>query len=102
MAAETGPVTGLTSWYNPGYTLRMKTAVSIPDRLFGRAERVKRRLRISRSEVYQRAIEAFVNNQEDQSVTERLNKVYGAGSEENRLDSLLDRLQCASISREDW
>ena len=33
--------------YNPGYTQRMKTAISIPDRIFEAADELARRLGLS-------------------------------------------------------
>src|SRR5277367_3591540 len=41
--------------YNSGYTVDMKTAVSLPDELFRRAEAIAHRLRVSRSQLYSRA-----------------------------------------------
>ena len=47
---------GRYSWvkrigYNPGYTVSMKTAVSVPDDLFRLADAAARRLRVSRSQL---------------------------------------------------
>jgi metal-responsive CopG/Arc/MetJ family transcriptional regulator len=42
----------------------MKTAVSLPDDLFRQADAAARRLRVSRSELYSKAIEEFLQNQE--------------------------------------
>lgn len=60
----------------------MKVAVSIPDPLFQEAERVSRRLRLPRSRVYARALEAFVRQHSTDDLTARLDKVVGeAGAE---------------------
>lgn len=50
----------------------MKTAVSLPDPLFRRAERVARQRKLSRSALYQRAIEAYLSANEG-DVTEQIN-----------------------------
>ena len=63
----------------------MKTAVSIPDRLFERAEALARRLGKSRSEVYREALAEYVARREPDAVTIALDKVVediGAGVDE--------------------
>jgi metal-responsive CopG/Arc/MetJ family transcriptional regulator len=51
----------------------MKVAVSIPDPLFDEAERVSQRLRIPRSQLYARALQAFVLRHSGEQVTARMN-----------------------------
>lgn len=53
----------------------MKVAVSIPDPLFHEAESVSRRLRLPRSRVYARALEAFVRQHSKEDLTAKLDKV---------------------------
>ena len=80
----------------------MKTAISIPDSLFEATERLAKRMGISRSELFQRAVQAFLREHEDEGVTEALDQVYGPGSEEAGLDPLLEQLQLASLSPDEW
>jgi metal-responsive CopG/Arc/MetJ family transcriptional regulator len=80
----------------------MKTAVSLPDSLYRAANRLARRLGISRSEVFQRAVDAFVHAHEDAGVTDALNAIYEEGKETGRLDAVFERLQAASLPRDDW
>jgi len=54
----------------------VKVAVSIPDPVFQAADRAAKRMRIPRSQLYARAIEAFVGSQSDGDVTARLDEVY--------------------------
>lgn len=51
----------------------MKTAVSIPNDLFEEAERLARRKRMSRSEIYKLALKDYVARHVDDSVTEAMN-----------------------------
>jgi hypothetical protein len=44
----------------PGFPAGMKTAISIPDDVFADAERLARRLKKSRSELYSRAIREYI------------------------------------------
>jgi metal-responsive CopG/Arc/MetJ family transcriptional regulator len=78
----------------------MKTAISIPDDLFEEAESVAKRLGLSRSEMFARAVRAFVQRNRGQGVTDRLNRVYSA--ECSKLDPSITHMQTASIPREEW
>lgn len=79
----------------------MKTAISIPDELYQAADRMAKRLGLSRSELYQRALAKYLESHSDLAVTERLNAVYG-GEDSGSVDPVLDALQRASIVREKW
>jgi len=80
----------------------MKTAVSIPDSLFDAAEDLAKRLGISRSELFQRAMRSFLREHRNDGITEALNSVYADRDERLGLDPVLEYLQGASISREEW
>ncbi len=62
----------------------MKTAVSIPTPLFQKAERRRRKLGVSRSELYATALERLLSEEPDADVTKALERVYAA--EESGLD----------------
>jgi metal-responsive CopG/Arc/MetJ family transcriptional regulator len=53
----------------------MKTAVSLPDNVFASAERLAKRLKISRSQLYGRAIGEYVARHAPDAVTEALDRV---------------------------
>ena len=80
----------------------MKTAISLPDPLFQAAELLATRMGISRSELFQRAVHAFLREHKYEGVTESLNKVYGCGSGEARLDPFLEQLQLGSLLKDEW
>jgi metal-responsive CopG/Arc/MetJ family transcriptional regulator len=77
----------------------MKTAISIPDELFAEADRVAKRLRVSRSELYAKAVDAYVRKLRDAEVTERLNLVYAG--RDSRIDPVLAKLQERAIAGDD-
>ena len=52
--------------------MRMKTAVSIPDPVFRSADELAARLRISRSELYSRALAAMVDEHRESLITRAL------------------------------
>ncbi len=78
----------------------MKTAISIPDPLFKEAERLTKRLRIPRSRLYAKALEAFIQSQKSKGIREALDEVYRR--EPSELDPAIARMQSAAIGREDW
>ena len=60
----------------------MKTAISIPDPLFREAERLTKRLRIPRSQLYALALEEYLQRQRSKGIKEALDAVYGRESSE--------------------
>ncbi len=56
----------------PGYTRRVKTAISIPDETFQRAERKAAELRMSRSQFITRAIRRYLTELEGDALTSRI------------------------------
>jgi antitoxin MazE6 len=77
----------------------MKVAISLPDPTFKAAERVSKRLGMSRSRLYAQAVEAFVKVHRGAEIRELLDTVYG--SEAAAVDPLIDRLQADAL-REEW
>jgi metal-responsive CopG/Arc/MetJ family transcriptional regulator len=56
----------------------MKTAISIPDKIFADAERLSRRLKKSRSQVYTEAVTEYLARHDSEAVTEAMNQVCEA------------------------
>ncbi len=77
----------------------MKTAISLPDATFRRADLVARRLGMSRSELYVKALEAYLGPPPDDEITAQLNEVYADQSSDqpSDLDPLLDRAQRRAV-----
>ncbi len=78
----------------------MKTAVSIPDELFESAEGLARRLGMTRSELYAKALRDYLREHRGEGITERLDEVYGA--EESALDPVVAKLQGRSLPEDEW
>ena len=53
----------------------MKTAISIPDKVFEEAERLAERLQTSRSQLYARALAEFVARHDDDQIAAAMNRV---------------------------
>lgn len=73
----------------------MKTAISIPDALFSRADRLAERLALSRSELYARAVEAYLAEHSADRVREALDAIYG--EEDSGLDPVLAAMQRGAV-----
>jgi predicted transcriptional regulator len=72
----------------------------MPDDLFRRAEAAARRLRVSRSELYARAIGEFLKQQDASAITERLNELYARHPA--KVDPALYRAQLKSVKKNAW
>ena len=53
----------------------MKTAVSVPDDVFAKAERLAKRLKISRSKLYSRALSEYVARHAPEAITDALDRL---------------------------
>jgi len=79
----------------------MKTAISLPDPLFEAAERIAKRLGLSRSELYASALAQYVKKHSRKGVTAILDDVYGEHPEDSELDRRLKKAQTRSLADED-
>ncbi len=78
----------------------MKTAISIPDDVFADAERLIKRLKTSRSQLYTEAIREYLARHDDDAVTEALNRVHDAG--DLPLDPAVEAMSRKVLERADW
>jgi metal-responsive CopG/Arc/MetJ family transcriptional regulator len=78
----------------------MKTAISLPDALFKSGDTLARRLGVSRSALYARALAEYVAKHKADRLTEQLDAVYG--SQDTRIDRPALAAQSAALRRESW
>jgi metal-responsive CopG/Arc/MetJ family transcriptional regulator len=78
----------------------MKTAISLPDSVFHEAEALAKQLGVSRSELYTKALKAYLRKYNRNQILAKLNQVYSEESSE--LDPVLAKMQFMSLPREDW
>ena len=78
----------------------MKTAISIPDPLFQAAEAFAREQGLSRSELYVRAIQRYLESVRYHGVTDALNSVYDENS--SSVDPGFAHAQQSILEDEDW
>lgn len=72
----------------PGYTLGMKTAISVPDETFEKASRRAHDLGMSRSEFFSRAAARYLEELDAESVTRQIDLAVAALAEQD--DSAAD------------
>ena len=78
----------------------MKTAVSIPDDVFEQVERLVRRERRSRSEVFSAALREYVARHAPDEVTEAMNRVCAGVGDEDK--AVVDRASRRVLERVEW
>ena len=84
--------------YDAQYTQAIETAVSLPDEIFESAERLATQRGVTRSALYAQALEAFLNANEIDPLTEAINRVADH-QVDTRLDPALKRLQNVTLER---
>ena len=78
----------------------MKTAISIPDKLFAEAEREAKRRGVSRSKLYQTALEVLMRKRRDEAVSEALSRSFAASPDQ--ADPFLERIAARTMTRVEW
>jgi hypothetical protein len=66
----------LDNWLYRGYTINMKTAISLPDSLYEAAEKTAQSMGLPRSQLFAKALEEFIQHHNSERITEKLNDVY--------------------------
>ena len=76
----------------------MKTAISVPDPIFRSANRLAKRLHVSRSRLFSTAVDQYVRAHQTENVTDKLNAIYKDA--EFHVDPALQTLQNTVMSGE--
>jgi metal-responsive CopG/Arc/MetJ family transcriptional regulator len=83
-----------------GHTPEVKTTVSIPTEVFEQAERLAAELRITRSELYSRALQGYLARRAPDHLTEAMNCVIEeVGSD---IDELSRRAARRLLEQAEW
>jgi predicted transcriptional regulator len=83
-----------------GYTIGMKTAISIPDGIFKEAERLARKLKKSRSQIFSEAIAEYLSRHGYDSVTEAMDEI--CSKMDVRQDPALSAAARRILERSEW
>lgn len=76
--------------------INMKTEISLPDSVFEEAELLAKQLGLSRSELYTKALQAYLQKHNHNQTLNKLNQVYSQESSE--LDPVMAKMQFISLS----
>ena len=82
------------------YTLSMKTAISLPDELFSRAEMLADHLKVSRSQLYAQALREYVDRRSQAVLREAYDAVFA--TEPSELDAGFMAAQMEILEDEGW
>jgi len=78
----------------------MKTAISIPDEIYHSADQLAKRLGMSRSELYSKAVLNYINAHKNDAVTKALDQIYA--KEKSEIDPVINVMQLRSLPKEAW
>lgn len=84
----------------PVILLSMKTAISIPNQLFDEAEVFAHERGLSRSDLYAKALHAYLQLHRNEAITEQLNIIYAEESSE--LETPFVAAQAEVLQRDQW
>ena len=74
--------------------------MSIPDETYHSADQLAKRLGMSRSELYSKAVSIYLSTHKNEAVTKALDKIYA--KETSAIDSAINMMQLKSLPREEW
>jgi len=81
----------------------MKTAISIPDDVFAKADKLARRLKKSRSQLYSEAVAEYVSRRSDDEITEAMNRVCDdLEAADPELDAFVAAAARRILERTEW
>ena len=78
----------------------MKTAISIPDEVYHSADQLAKRLGMSRSELYAKAVSNYIKAHRNEAVTKALDQIYA--KEKSEIDPVINVMQFRSLPKETW
>lgn len=78
----------------------MKTAISIPDEIFHTANHLAKRLGMSRSEFYSKAVSVYIDAHQNEGITKALDEIYE--KETSKVDPVINLMQLKSLPNEQW
>ncbi len=81
----------------------MKTAISIPDEVFQRAEKLARRMKKSRSQLYSEAVAEYTARHSDDEITESWNRMLAdPEAADPDLDAFVAEAARRTLERSEW
>jgi metal-responsive CopG/Arc/MetJ family transcriptional regulator len=91
----------LTRALGDSITNSMKVAVSIPDPVFAQGEALAKRMKLSRSKLYAKALDAFVADNNNVALTAQINAAL-EGIEEDETDLFVKAAARQTLQNTEW
>jgi metal-responsive CopG/Arc/MetJ family transcriptional regulator len=79
----------------------MKTAISIDESLFRKAEKLSSKLQVSRSQLFAQALEYLIERSETLEIIQKLNAIYGQDDAEAKAISKVGKKKIKGLA-EKW
>jgi hypothetical protein len=78
----------------------MKTAISVPNDVFELSERLAKKLKVSRSQIFAMGVKKLGEEFEKDEVTAKLNEFYG--KEKAEIDPVIMKMAALSLPKDEW
>lgn len=78
----------------------MKTAISVPDDVFELSEKLAKKLKVSRSQVYAMGIRKLAEENDREAMIAKINEI--CEKVDTSLDPVLMQMQILSLPKDEW
>lgn len=78
----------------------MKTAISVPNDVFELSEKLAKKLKVSRSQIFAMGVKKLGEEYDDDKITEKLNKFYE--NERAEIDPVIMKMAALSLPKDEW
>ncbi len=78
----------------------MKTAISVQNNLFQRAEKYAKQKKISRSQLFSKAVEEYLDKREEENLIAKINEV--CDKVDTSLDPFWKKVQSRVLLKDEW
>ena len=78
----------------------MKTAISVPNDVFELSERLAKKLKVSRSQIFAMGVKKLGEEYDDDEVTAKLDEFYSR--EKAEIDPVIMKMAALSLPKDEW
>lgn len=78
----------------------MKTAISVPNDVFELSEKLAKKLKVSRSQIFAMGVKKLGEEYDEEEITEKLNKFYE--NERAEIDPVIMKMAALSLPKDEW
>jgi antitoxin MazE6 len=78
----------------------MKTAISVPNDVFELSERLAKKLKVSRSQIFAMGVRKLGEEYDDDEITAKLDEFYS--KEKAEIDPVIMKMAALSLPKDEW